>query len=65
MSSDGKPMECWLAMEFVRAGLHLVVDKLAEKARKETTQHVTRCRRSVGQRFRKLEKDIQNDQNTQ
>ena len=41
------------------------IDKNADLALIEIAHHVTQCRRAMGQHFRKLKRDLQNDQNTQ
>lgn len=47
------------------ARLHHNIDNAAALAQAEVVQHVSRCRRSIAQRFRKLNRDIDRQKNAQ
>lgn len=45
--------------------LHAEIDRQADDALRCLAQHVKRCRRSMGQRFRQLNRSLNHDQATQ
>jgi hypothetical protein len=47
------------------ARLHDNIDQAAALAQSDVEKHVSRCRRSIAQRFRKLNRDLHHDQSTQ
>ena len=53
------------ALVGVLAKLHDDIDRAADLAQTEVAHHVTHARRAMGQHFRKINRDIKNDQNTQ
>jgi hypothetical protein len=46
------------------ARLHDNIDQAAALAQSDVAKHVSHCRRSIAQRFRKLLRDLDHDQNT-
>jgi hypothetical protein len=50
---------------FARVIVHESIDRAAAKAVSDITLHVTQCRRAMGQRFRKLNRDIHHDTSPQ
>jgi hypothetical protein len=47
-----------------RVIVHDTIDKAAAQAVADIARQVTSARRAIGQRIRKLNRDLQNDQNT-
>jgi len=52
------------ALVGVLAKLHDDIDQSAALAQSDVAKHVSHCRRSIAQRFRKLSRDLDHDQNS-
>jgi hypothetical protein len=62
MNSDDGYLEAQL--NWARFYLHAEIDRQAENALLFVAKHVSHCRRSIAQRFRKIQRDLDHDQNS-
>lgn len=57
-------MNCYHYLLLARVILHQSIDRAAAQAVAEIAHHATQCRRAMGQRIRKLNRDMNHDQST-